>query len=101
MSERQGGRTLAMVKELPDDGRTVVVVVHASFFIDYVRTMILDVRGAPLLERCRFVVAQPSEMYRLRGVDPDRVFIDHAVWEYAVPSVFAELMSVRSRQAAA
>lgn len=81
---RRSGKTLAMVRSIPDEGATVVV--HSSDVMNYVRRMIGDVRGEEVLKRCRIVVMErPEDVDRIRGEKV--VAIDHFVIEQASPAL--------------
>lgn len=84
---RNSGRTRAMVMSLPDDGKPFWVVIHDWRICNYVSVMIHDLRGERILWCARFIVDRRQSPGPLRGsdqltgIDPTRIFVDHAVEE--------------------
>lgn len=76
---RGTGRTKNMVMSLPETG--CIVVVHERNFVNYVKTMALDLRGPVLAKSIRFVALEDVER-RIRGYELP-IFIDHYVTKYA------------------
>lgn len=78
---RRSGRTLAMVKALPDDGCTIVIPTHQ--FRGYLRDMIYAVRGKAVLDKVNMVIVEHmADIERLRGTGRP-IRIDHAWLEHA------------------
>lgn len=75
------GRTLAMVKDLPETG--AVVVVHLEAHRGYIEDMIAGIR--PAARAATRVVAIPTEEAAIRLLGPQRspVYIDHSFWALA------------------
>lgn len=74
---RRSGRTLAMVRALPETGS--VVVVHTPPLRDYVKQMIRDIRGADVARRTNVVVCrQRIDAYEFLTGHRIPVIFDHA-----------------------
>lgn len=84
------GKTKAMVEALPEGGS--VVIVHNGQTADYVRRMIVDLRGRHVMlnTRVRTVASCDAAVGALLGVR-EPVFVDHAFQERALPSVKARV----------
>ncbi len=85
---RRTGRTLAMVKGLPAGGS--IVVVHNGPMVDYVRRMIMDVRGptVALWTTVRHIATREDARRTLVGVSVP-IVVDHAFWQHASREAFA------------
>jgi hypothetical protein len=70
---RGTGRTTAMVRRLPNDGKPVWIMVHDYRFSEYVLELIRKVHG-DYRGKVNFAVSPD-----MAGLRPDRVFIDHHV----------------------
>lgn len=79
---RRSGRTLAMVKALPETG--CVVVVPTAAMRDYVRRMVFDVRGGNVLKRTTIkILTRPEDVHTLYGRD-EPIHVDHAWYDFAL-----------------
>ena len=79
MIGRGTGKTLAMVKALPEEG--AVVIVHSAVMRDYVLRMIHDVRGDAVRKACKIVVIQRHADLGYLECLRRETFVDHAFYE--------------------
>jgi hypothetical protein len=76
---RQTGKTWAMVRALPDDGRAIIVV-HRMVMREHILHMIYDMRGRDYpVKQLSFVAYKDFYTARIRSLGPRPVFVDNAV----------------------
>lgn len=79
---RRTGRTLGMVRDLPDDG--AIVIVPNDALRRYVEAMIASVRGPEFLQKCRVrAVCSVADAYRCLVGQRRHIAIDHAFEQFA------------------
>ncbi|MCJ9721516.1 hypothetical protein MOV66_06540 [Agrobacterium sp. SHOUNA12C] len=80
--ERGTGLTKAMVEALPESGGHIIV--HSAALREYVRKMVLDIKGADVARRTRIHIVRyrgaELHIYGMSG----HIAIDHA-WQWNVP----------------
>lgn len=96
MKDRGTGRTLAMVKELPDGG--AIVIVHNAVMRRYIERMVSDVRGPAVASvvKVRVVEHRSQADDLLRGART-RVSFDHAWFEHVRYDVLRYTMDMADR----
>lgn len=78
---RGTGRTKRMIEALPEDG--AVVIVHNRPMTDYVRHMIIDVRGLEVAASCKVIcITNHNDVWNLKG-DKRPIHVDHTFWDLA------------------
>jgi hypothetical protein len=81
---RQTGKTWAMVRALPDDGRAIIVV-HRMVMKEHIMQMIRDMRGRDYpIKKLTFVTYQDFPNSRIRGLGPRPVYVDNCVLDILV-----------------
>lgn len=90
---RPAGRTMAMVRSLPDSGACVIV--HNGNMRRYIERMMRDLRGIDFLKRCLvLVIYGHHDLYRLHGLRLP-TFIDHA-FEYCSDARLATQVQMKA-----
>lgn len=94
-SSRKSGRTMEMVKQLPETGS--VVIVHSEALRAYVRKMIADIRGREVATRTVVAICCTIDLARTQLTGRRMlVFIDHAFFDNVPIDVMELTMSLAS-----
>lgn len=94
-SGRRSGKTKALVLGLK---RGSIVIVHNTAMVDYMRTMIRDLRGGDFALTCRVrCIYRGSDVARTLAGESRPVAVDHAFWDFAASDAIEEVEKQAAR----